>query len=101
MIMQQTNLSSSQNLGFQPALVTAPILRRALIVLLWLCLAATVQAEVLVASNSVWHLFRGTNEASGPTGTEWRTNTFDDATWETRSAPFYFGTNFSPAGGTL
>ena len=54
-----------------------------------------------MASNSVWRLFRGTNEASGPTGMEWRTNTFDDATWETRSAPFYFGTNFSPAGGTL
>ncbi len=56
--------------------------------------------ETLVVTNSTWRLFRGTNEASTPP-TEWRTNTFDDAAWETGEAPFYYSTNAPFANGTL
>src|SRR5215212_5796731 len=65
-------------------------------------LAAQAQPVVqfLVPSNTVWHFFRGTNEASTPP-TEWRTNTFDDSSWEVGGAPFYYGANYSAAGVTL
>ena len=56
--------------------------------------------STIVASNSTWRFFRGTNEASTPP-TLWRTNTFDDANWETGAAPFYYGTNYNPPNGTL
>ncbi len=58
-------------------------------------------SETLVSSNSTWRFFRGTNEASTPP-TEWRTNTFDDSTWESGPAPFYyFATNALFTNGTL
>jgi hypothetical protein len=66
-----------------------------------LLVTLSANAAVVIPTNSVWRFFRGTNEASGPTGTEWRTNTFDDSSWETGQAPFYFGTNYNPAAGTL
>src|SRR3954451_19376235 len=76
-------------------------------ILLWLALSAlAVQAQTipqtLGPSNSVWRFFRGTNEASSPV-TEWRTNTFDDSSWEVGPAPFYYGTNYTNVGvnGTL
>ncbi len=58
-------------------------------------------SQTLVVSNSTWRFFRGTNEASTPP-TEWRTNTFDDSSWEVGDAPFYyFSTNAIFSGGTL
>ena len=72
-----------------------------LLILLFVPLASTSQAQiaqVLVSSNSTWRFFRGTNEASVPP-TEWRTNTFDDSSWESGPAPFHFG--FAPASGTF
>src|ERR1051325_6240866 len=69
------------------------------IVVALFALVLGAQADVLLPTNSVWRFFRGTNEASGPTGTEWRTNTFDDSSWEVGQAPFYFG--YSPGSGTL
>ena len=63
--------------------------------------ASLAQADVVIQTNSVWRFFRGTNEASGPTGTEWRTNNFDDSAWETGEAPFYLGANYTPTNGTL
>jgi hypothetical protein len=88
--------------GFFPALT---ILRFLLILVCLTLLSSRAQAqgltETLVSSNSTWRFFRGTNEASVPP-TAWRTNTFDDATWETGEAPFYyFATNATFAGGTL
>ena len=56
--------------------------------------------STIMASNSTWRFFRGTNEASTPP-TLWRTNTFDDVNWETGAAPFYYGTNYNPPSGTL
>ena len=66
-----------------------------------LLFAFGAHAAVVVPTNSVWRFFRGTNEASGPIGTEWRTNTFDDSSWEVGRAPFYYGTNYMPTNGTL
>jgi hypothetical protein len=66
-----------------------------------LAFSGSAFAEVVIPTNSVWRFVRGTNEASAPTGTEWRTNTFDDSSWEAAQAPFYFGTNYTPATGTL
>jgi len=60
---------------------------------------ADVIVQTVIQSNSVWRFFRGTNEASGPLGTEWRTNTFDDSAWEVGEAPFWLGTNYQPASG--
>jgi hypothetical protein len=62
------------------------------------CTISALQADVFISSNSVWRFFRGTQEASVPSA-EWRTNTFDDSSWEMGQAPFYFG--YSPASGTL
>jgi hypothetical protein len=51
-------------------------------------------SQTLVVSNSTWRFFRGTSEASTPP-TDWRTNTFDDSTWEIGAAPFYHGPNYA------
>ncbi len=50
--------------------------------------------ETLVVSNSTWRFFRGTSEASTPP-TDWRTNTFDDSSWEVGAAPFFHGNNYA------
>jgi hypothetical protein len=65
--------------------------------------AVAQSAHILVIpTNSAWRLFRGTNEASTPP-TLWRTNTFDDSSWELAPAPFFYNpSNTSPGGaGTL
>ena len=54
--------------------------------------------ELLVPTNSVWRLFKGTSEASNPV-TAWRLTNFNDLTWSTNAAPFHFGEGL--AGGTL
>lgn len=59
-------------------------------------IACQVDARVLVATNSPWRYFKGTQEASTPTNA-WRALDFDDSTWATGAAPFHYGTN--PVGG--
>ena len=59
---------------------------------------STAQADVIISSNSVWRYFRGTTEPSAPVSA-WRTNTFDDSSWEVGPTPFYFG--YNPGSGTL
>jgi hypothetical protein len=54
--------------------------------------------ELLVPTNSVWRLHKGTNEASSPV-TAWRLTNFNDAAWTTNAAPFHYGEGLS--GGTL
>lgn len=68
--------------------------RRWLPLVTLLCVTGLAQAEIVIPTNSVWTFFRGTNEASSPP-TAWRTNDFDDSSWEVGSAPFYYGTNYS------
>src|SRR5256885_8543451 len=73
---------------------------------LWLAFSTSIAqaqstGETFVPSNSVWRFFRGTNEASSP-AVAWRTNTFDDSSWEVGPAPFYFGTTYTNSvNGTL
>ena len=44
----------------------------------------------LVATNSLWHYFKGLSEASSPS-TAWRLLSFNDAAWPTAPAAFYYG----------
>jgi hypothetical protein len=88
--------------GFLPALAITPFLILvAGLLLSGLPVQAQSLSQTLISSNSTWRFFRGTNEASVPP-TEWRTNTFDDSTWESGDGPFYFfATNAAFSGGTL
>ncbi|HNU51587.1 MAG TPA: lamin tail domain-containing protein [Verrucomicrobiota bacterium] len=51
--------------------------------------AIPLEAEVLIAPQSVWKYWRGTSEASSPTSA-WRSLGFDDSAWEAGQAPFYY-----------
>lgn len=53
----------------------------------------------LIASNSIWHYRKGTNEASSPIGA-WRSGEFDVSKWSRSAAPFYYGGS-GITGGTL
>ncbi len=86
-------------LRFDPGFARKFTLRSHCLALIFFALAgpavfAQSTTQVLVATNSTWRFFRGTNEASVPP-TEWRTNTFDDSSWETGPAPFFYGTNYT------
>ena len=55
-------------------------------------------------TNATWKYYRGTNEASLPDRTLWRSRSFNDSGWSEGVAPFYFdaGTGASPyIGNTL
>src|ERR1051326_4254959 len=51
-----------------------------------------VHAAILVSTNSSWKFHKGTGEASSPTNA-WRAVAFDDSTWNTGAAPFYYDTD--------
>src|SRR5467141_5273507 len=57
-------------------------------VLLW---SSIGQGAVLFSTNSTWRFFRGTNEASLPDTTAWRSNSFNDAGFSDAAAPFWYG----------
>ncbi|HEX7861611.1 MAG TPA: lamin tail domain-containing protein [Verrucomicrobiae bacterium] len=65
---------------------------------LMLCAHLCVSAEILVPQNSAWRYHKGTVAPSSPV-TAWRTSTFNDVSWLTGSAPFYYGETL--AGGTV
>jgi hypothetical protein len=102
--MQQVPISERETRNAQrgiqrrnaPHLVCSALSR---LIVFFAFVASLARADVVIPTNSVWSFFRGTNEASQPNPTEWRTNTFDDSSWEVGQAPFYFG--FSPTNGTL
>jgi hypothetical protein len=57
----------------------------------------------LISSNATWRFFRGTNEASLPDTTMWRSNTFIDSSFANAPAPFWFdntGDTSTRIGGT-
>jgi hypothetical protein len=65
------------------------------VALLLLTLSET-RGFTLVSTNADWQFRPGTTEASLPDRGAWRQADFDDASWETRPATFYYGeTNFS------
>ena len=71
------------------------------VVILSLLLCAPVsQGALLLSTNSTWRFFRGTNEASLPDTTSWRSNTFNDASFTDMAAPFWYG-DVRPGGSQL
>src|SRR5437867_428534 len=61
-----------------------------------------LSAQILIATNSTWKFVKGTREASAPTNA-WRTLAFDDSTWMSSAAPFYYDADPAPTytGNTL
>jgi hypothetical protein len=56
-----------------------------------LCCTIPCQSATLFPTNSTWRFFRGTNEASLPDVTAWRSNTFEDVNFVDAPAPFWYG----------
>ena len=52
---------------------------------------AATTSVVLVASNSVWSYFKGTQEASSPDRSAWTQPSFGDNSWTKGAAPFGYG----------
>jgi hypothetical protein len=53
--------------------------------------AVSAPAATLFPTASTWRFLRGTNEASLPDTTLWRTNGFNDAAFANAPAPFWYG----------
>src|SRR5947208_16626152 len=47
-------------------------------------------ADVIFPTNSTWRYFKGLSEASSPDPTAWRAIDFDDSSWTTGQAAFYY-----------
>ena len=71
-------------------LQTCDMSNRCILLALLLCTVSAGAAE-LFPTNSTWRFLRGTNEASAPDNTLWRTNDFSDAEFANAPAPFWFG----------
>src|SRR5438128_5876575 len=71
---------------------------------LWLLASGdlNVCAQILIATNSTWKFVKGTSEASSPTNA-WRMLAFNDTTWTSSAAPFYYDVDPAPTytGNTL
>src|SRR5688572_19337426 len=55
-----------------------------------LALSCSAPAALVINMDSSWKYLKGTAEASSP-NTAWRANGFNDASWSTANAPFYYG----------
>ena len=71
-------------------LQTRDMSNRCILLALLLCTVSAGAAE-LFPTNSTWRFLRGTNEASAPDNTLWRTNDFSDAEFANAPAPFWYG----------
>ncbi len=58
---------------------------------LFLAVPEASAALTLIATNATWSFQRGTNEASLPDTTAWRSPSFDDSSWADCPAMFYYG----------
>ncbi len=54
-------------------------------------LVFSAHSASLFSTNSTWRLFRGTNEASLPDTSAWRSNNFNDISFVDAPAPFWYG----------
>src|SRR5689334_16679959 len=68
--------------------------RQLLSALLLLSPGVAWSSEILPAA-AIWRYFPGRSEASSPDHTAWREPGFDDTTWASGPAPFFFGEPFS------
>jgi len=57
----------------------------------------TIRAASLFPTNSTWKYMKGTAEASSPDPATWRGLGFDDSTWASGAAPFYYDTDTNPS----
>ena len=55
----------------------------------------TLQAAPIFPTNSTWKYMKGTAEASTP-DTAWRALGYDDSTWASGGAAFYYDTDTNP-----
>src|SRR5688500_11607709 len=53
--------------------------------------SAPVQAALVFNTNATWKYFKGRSEASSPDTTAWRAINFNDTSWLSGTAPFYYG----------
>ncbi|HEX7862356.1 MAG TPA: hypothetical protein VF773_18610, partial [Verrucomicrobiae bacterium] len=68
------------------------IVSRIVAIGLALVVVVSLKAEVLLpASASGWRYFKGSTEATSPDVGAWRQPGFNDGTWLTGSAPFFYG----------
>ena len=71
---------------------------------LWVSLfgmmAFAAHAATIFSTNSIWRYFKGTAEASLPDTGVWRAMAFDDSSWSTGAAPFYYDSDTSANGYT-
>jgi hypothetical protein len=62
--------------------------------ILWVALTLSVtssHAALIFNTNATWKYFKGRSEASTPNIAAWREINFDDSSWLTGPAPFYYG----------
>jgi hypothetical protein len=69
-----------------------------LLVVLTAAWTNTASAATLFVTNAVWKYSKGLSEASSPDPAAWRFEGFDDASWPSGPAPFYYG---EPLSGTV
>ena len=60
----------------------------------------SVEAAVLIPTNSTWKYFKGVAAASMPDPSAWRAIAFDDSSWNAGAAPFYYDADTSASGYT-
>lgn len=68
------------------------------IAVVWLVLAGSLgalRAQELFPAGSTWRYVKGTAPASSPDTTSWRGPAFDDSSWGTGVATFYYGDPFT------
>ena len=61
-----------------------------------ICSALVTQAAEIsfFSTNATWRWLRGTNEASAPDASSWRSNSFNDAAFADAPAPFTYGEGY-------
>ncbi len=78
------------------------VLFRTLLIVLFLelalCHVHSAPALTFFPTNTSWKYFKGTSEASAPDSAAWRSLAFNDSSWATGNAAFYYGVSSS---GTL
>jgi hypothetical protein len=73
---------------------------RSVCILLFVVLAPgwTANSATVFPTNAVWKYSKGLSEASSPDPAAWRVEGFDDGSWPSGPAPFYYG---EPLAGTV
>src|SRR4051812_1109162 len=90
--------SAFTGLLYPPFKVRMRATRKFLIVMFVSAFCSCFAGQVFVPLKAAWKFKKGTAEASSP-NTLWRGLNFDDSTWSSGNAPFYYGENVGP--GTL